>query len=456
MSITQARRDKLENGIVLYSFIGVVLIQPMLLKVLGKSRIGPGSYIDEIFYVLFLGLFITKLTRMFKIKHYGLAVLFYFIYVLFGVLSAFNLPFSRNLTQIFLQVFLDLKFPIFLSVYMTLFMSDKLIKTFDKLFKIMVMASIPLCIFQLVAPGLYTKLFDKDVTEAMFDYGGVADLQRCAGIFWHPSQLAFFSSIAAFYFIYIKRNVVYCGAALLSLALSLQRQETATFFLIIVLVYCYATKNRKPLFFLVPFMIVLVVVYSDNVLHYIDNFSTYVGLKYAGSATDARVVFYVTSFTLASRYFPMGVGFGNFGGFSAESYNSSVYTSMGFNKYWWFKQDKFLTDTYYPHVLGEAGYLGLAAYGLFLLFLGLAAMSLAKDNRLKGAIMFAYLFIVVVCLTAPALNDPLDFTLVGIIIAMTRKDTIIINVIKNIKIIVSQREREAALAENTARDTDND
>nr|WP_294941933.1 O-antigen ligase family protein [uncultured Mucilaginibacter sp.] len=439
MSITQLRRDKFENGIILYSFIGIVLIQPILLKFLGKARLGPGSYIDEIFYVIFIGLFLTKLSRLFKIKYYGLAVLFYFIYVLFGVFSAFNLPFSRNLTQIFLQVFLDLKFPIFISVYITLLMSDKLIQTFDKLFKIMVVASIPLCIFQLVAPGVYGSIFDKDVTEAMFDYGGVADLQRCAGIFWHPAQLAFFSGIAAFYFIYIKRNVVYCGAALLNLALSLQRQETATFFLLIVCVYVYATKNRKPLYFLVPFIVVLVVVYADNVIHYIDNFSSYVGLKYAGSATDARVVFYVSSVTLATKYFPMGVGFGNFGGFSAEMYNSSVYTAIGFNKYWWFKKDKFLTDTYYPHVLAEAGYFGLAFYCLFLLFLGLALLTLATDRRLKGAILFVYLFIVIVCLTAPAFNDPLDFTLVGVIIAMTRKDTIIINVLKNIKIITSRQ-----------------
>jgi len=76
-----------------------------------------------------------------------------------------------------------------------------------------------------------------------------------------------------------------------------------------------------------------------------------------------RTVFYRTSVELARKHFPLGVGFGRFGGEIAARHYSPVYREYGFPRmHGLWPEGRFLTDTFWPMVLGELGVIGLAFY----------------------------------------------------------------------------------------------
>ncbi len=83
-----------------------------------------------------------------------------------------------------------------------------------------------------------------------------------------------------------------------------------------------------------------------------------------------RTVFYRTSIDLAEKHFPLGVGFGRFGGEIAARYYSPVYLEYGFPRMHGLWPDgRFLTDTFWPMVLGELGVFGLGFYLAICLYL---------------------------------------------------------------------------------------
>ena len=76
-----------------------------------------------------------------------------------------------------------------------------------------------------------------------------------------------------------------------------------------------------------------------------------------------RTVFYRTSIDLARKQFPLGVGFGRFGGDVAARYYSPVYREYGFQRmHGLWPEGRFLTDTFWPMILGELGVIGLGFY----------------------------------------------------------------------------------------------
>lgn len=80
------------------------------------------------------------------------------------------------------------------------------------------------------------------------------------------------------------------------------------------------------------------------------------------AANRPRWLLYGTSFKLASDYFPFGSGFGTFGNsVSFSGRYSDVYSLYGIAGRYGFSQDNilFLSDTYWPSVIGETGIAGV-------------------------------------------------------------------------------------------------
>lgn len=85
-----------------------------------------------------------------------------------------------------------------------------------------------------------------------------------------------------------------------------------------------------------------------------------------GGESSARAVLTRGAFSVAGRHFPLGAGLGRYGSYLAGKYYSPEYGPLGFPKIWGLRQsapnNAFLTDTFWPAVLGEAGVIGLIAY----------------------------------------------------------------------------------------------
>lgn len=80
-------------------------------------------------------------------------------------------------------------------------------------------------------------------------------------------------------------------------------------------------------------------------------------------ANTARAAMLATSVVIARNRFPLGEGFGRFGGFASQRYYSSVYDEYGLSRVYGLGPDDpyYITDTYWPHLLGEVGVLGALA-----------------------------------------------------------------------------------------------
>ena len=59
-------------------------------------------------------------------------------------------------------------------------------------------------------------------------------------------------------------------------------------------------------------------------------------------------------------YFPLGAGFGTYGTAVARDTYSDLYERYGFRNIWGLDQgEEFLTDNYWPAIMGEVGFIGL-------------------------------------------------------------------------------------------------
>jgi hypothetical protein len=88
----------------------------------------------------------------------------------------------------------------------------------------------------------------------------------------------------------------------------------------------------------------------------------------------ARVRLTLDAPRLAAEYFPLGAGFGRFGSAVARANYSPEYLRLGYLNVWGLGDDaedgKFLTDTFWPAVIGETGFFGLITYLSLLIAMG--------------------------------------------------------------------------------------
>jgi hypothetical protein len=150
---------------------------------------------------------------------------------------------------------------------------------------------------------------------------------------------------------------------------------------------------------------------------------------------NARTRMTVDSFALAVQHFPFGVGLGRFGSAIAREVYSPEYVRLGYDAVYGLgspgnphNHGRFLTDTQWPAIVGEAGLLGLL---LFLLGLGAMALAFrrashAADVRLRmfGLVGLGWMVHILiesvaypVFVTAP--TSPLLFGLAAVTAVMT-------------------------------------
>jgi len=77
-----------------------------------------------------------------------------------------------------------------------------------------------------------------------------------------------------------------------------------------------------------------------------------------------RKLLYEVGFQVAKDNFPLGAGFGKYGGYIAAKHYSDIYTQNNFEAYWGMSSGdtRFLKDTFWPMIIGETGFLGALIY----------------------------------------------------------------------------------------------
>jgi hypothetical protein len=101
----------------------------------------------------------------------------------------------------------------------------------------------------------------------------------------------------------------------------------------------------------------------------------------ADSDATARHALYFGSTAIAKDRFPLGLGFASFGSWASGRWYSEAYETYGLSRVWGLQpqQPLFITDTFWPMVLGQGGVVSLAGYAGFLALLLAAAWRRARD-----------------------------------------------------------------------------
>lgn len=334
--------------------------------------------------------------------------LFFIFYILIGLFCSFfnNVPIIAS----FVQAIFEMK--LFIMIFAMLGINPKkwFQSTFEESLKFIAVINIPFVILQLTQPDLYDSIFEAGGHKGVFITED-SHIIRAAGIFWHQYQLAFFAAIASGYFILIKRKGIFSFWVVLNLILlflSLQRQEIMSFIVSILFTNFIFIKEeykiKKGIYVIKAILVMIVIVIFT--LPFIEFFIKDSNLFDFKQSEDPRVVFYWKSFVLLFEYFPFGSGFGTFGGHSAHVFNPGIYKTLNFDNYIWYRQDQFMTDTYYPHVIAETGFVGvlffILAFRALLKFIKIDKQNLS-DNRSFG--YFSLIFLLLVSLTSPNMND---------------------------------------------------
>jgi hypothetical protein len=114
----------------------------------------------------------------------------------------------------------------------------------------------------------------------------------------------------------------------------------------------------------------------------------------------ARFALHYTSLQIAADHFPFGSGLASFASHASRVYYSDVYYSYGLVNVWGLSPQypEFITDTFWPMVLGEGGVAALVAYLFFFVLLAIhfwrAAREVGFSNEHRFLLLAAFFLLI--------------------------------------------------------------
>jgi len=386
-----------ENNIkkVLPPFFVIILFQDTIIRnvELYSNNLGTLiSYIDEGVLLIWLTSFIVRLFRG-KLLN-GKSILFILIIILtLGFISCLinDVPFNIAIPGAFLFV----KGLLYLCLFANISFNESDIKRYVKSIKIV---SIIVLLFAIVDLVFWQQLRTLLHTDYKIEFrAGVINLQS---LFIHPGIYGWFMVFIGTYTIaatkvkmqykYLNATVVFFSFALLSFRFK------AMLGIISILFFLYLLNGtKKVIAFSIPFVMILLVgwLIAGNYIAELTEM-TLQRYVFVDMYDSARNALYQVSILIGKNEFPFGAGFGRYGSFTARSQYSPVYYEYGMDTIWGLTPDKpdFATDTYWPSVIGEIGFIGMFVMAMLFVYLAIKLLkkfkSVEKQN-LQSFILFA-------------------------------------------------------------------
>ena len=197
-----------------------------------------------------------------------------------------------------------------------------------------------------------------------------------SSFFNNPSEFAFFCFLWFEYFIIIQRKKFLAFVPLVMGLLTLKIKDILS---LMVSISDYFLRKKSTLLKLtLLFALIISFIFLYHITfkeHYNYHFS---------SDESPRGLIYKYSIKIANDHFPLGTGFGRYGGEISTKYYSPVYREYDLEKHYGFNPERdrvnYARDTFWPMILGETGYFGLMLY--VILILGLFVPFFKKsDNK---------------------------------------------------------------------------
>ena len=226
----------------------------------------------------------------------------------------------------------------------------------------------------------------------------VAGVLRATGLMGFFSTFGFFNLIMYFLidFFYegkFKKTLMVLTVVFLFLSLSFKGIGTFLF-----LLFIFSNKKIKIIGIALFVFLMTVLFFPSKVAFMTDNakirIEAYISEGNSARSESYRVMLQKTDFLI-------GEGLGSFGGPASTKYKSPYYDEVNFN--WYGLPDLPTTDTFYPHLFIEIGFIGTLLY-LFLFFVPLLKAGKIRVKYFK-AILIIYFALFVDALFTYSLNN---------------------------------------------------
>ena len=269
---------------------------------------------------------------------------------------------GKDIVSIPYQYYHEIKYTVIFVLLYGISTSSKILS--DRNFNRFVLFIYLLCILDLIFREVNSSLYDNIYIDGGHKgFGDLGDfgIIRHAGIFWHSSQLAFFSSLVLLYYYdslfsihtrSLKKLLIIFLSIVMILA-SKQNFELLSIFLTLLLAMSVKFKFIKsnwlsPItLFILFFSLIIVpaVMYFANL-----------GL---GELADApRFIFFKYAYQELLNSNLLGSGWGTLGSHAAADV-TNAYDTIIWQQYWWVKEGLYFYDTFWPHIIAELGIPGL-------------------------------------------------------------------------------------------------
>jgi hypothetical protein len=289
--------------------------------------------------------------------------------------------------------------------------------------------------FALEDPWLAFMASDENAVQAR------GALPSLVGPFSHPIDLGQFMTLSAIaltaWRVAVRKGPLTFVLMIATAAGSLlSARRTAIGSLVVAWVWVKATARSKGALLAVAVCTPLAAVLLATPLADVVNETYQEYLDPTAATSAARTVLTLGSFDVAADHFPLGAGFGRYGSATAAENYSPEYLARGFPEVWGLgrglEDGRFLTDTEWPAIIGEAGFLGAIAFVAGLVAIYRAAGRLYRSSgpplvRWVGLVMIGWIVaclvqsVATVTFTGPPVFGLL-FGLVGIVAALSDAD----------------------------------
>lgn len=326
------------------------------------------SYFDECVVVIFGFLFCIKLFKAKTIKYWLLA-LFTLFFSIDGLLSYYlnSLNFG-SISNTLLSNFQMIKLFLLIFFVSNLNFSLKLLDYFVYALKFVGAINAIFIVGQLFFYKQWVNIFHYQGVSETTRFFGIAGLQ---GLYYFPGvsgSVYLFTTIIC----YVQWKKISNSKFFLEfiffgiLAIVSMRAKILLAFIFLIFLVELGLPDSKNKFLKViigsiPLIGVIIAIYPfiyNQIFLYFN----------PENNTTARFLLQQGSTHLAQAYNPIGVGFGEFASEGAKNYYSQWYYFLNLDKVWGLTPDDpaFATDTWWPAILGETGYLGFGLYSIML------------------------------------------------------------------------------------------
>lgn len=267
-------------------------------------------------------------------------------------------------------------------------------------------------LFLLTVLDLVTGVFPSNSTRY-----GIRVVQL---FYFHPTYLAgavtFLLAVLILFF--DKKNQLFAILSCVVLFFTLRGKSLATI-AVFFLVYFFLIYQRKKLrvwHIILIGLAALLIAWDQFAYYYIDL-----------EGASARSALTQKAILVAKDHFPIGTGFGTYGSYAAVQYYSQVYRDYGLSAVHGLTEGSvsFGSDTFWPIILGQTGFLGLALYLLLLYAIFQRVLRIRRmDTHAYAAGIFMFGYFAISSTSEPTfcnvVSMPLAF-LLGFILAMEKQ-----------------------------------